>query len=57
MGALLVYDLNRNETFVNAEKWKNEIDSKVLLPNGMPIPVVLLGNKCDVKRLDESEKV
>jgi GTPase SAR1 family protein len=33
-------------------QWKEEIDSKVLLPNQQPIPVVLLGNKCD---LDEAE--
>lgn len=47
-GAFLVYDMSRPETFVNIEKWKREIDGKVLLPNGQPLPVVLLANKCDI---------
>jgi hypothetical protein len=33
------------------------IDAKVLLPNGMPLPVVLLGNKCDIDtaEIDKSQ--
>ncbi len=35
-------------SFESIAKWKAEIDSKVLLPNGSPLPVILLGNKCDL---------
>ncbi|TDH65327.1 hypothetical protein CCR75_000707 [Bremia lactucae] len=42
LGALLVYDMSRPETFDSILKWKKEIDSKVELPNGKPLP-------CDLK--------
>ena len=47
LGALLVYDASDPKTFDSVAKWKDEIDNKVLLPNGLPLPVVLLANKCD----------
>ena len=47
-GALLVYDLSRPDTFETVRKWKAEIDAKVHLPDGTPLPVVLLANKCDL---------
>jgi Ras-related protein Rab-32 len=47
-GAMLIFDLSRPETFQSALKWKREIDTKVLLPNGSQLPVVLLANKCDL---------
>ena len=47
-GALLVFDLSRPETFTSVLKWKRELDSKVTLPNGSPLPVLLLANKCDL---------
>ena len=49
---MLVYDVSRPITFETVSKWKEEIDAKVLLPNGNPIPVVLLGNKCDLDLTD-----
>ncbi|KAF1773226.1 P-loop containing nucleoside triphosphate hydrolase [Phytophthora cactorum] len=49
LGALLVYDMSRPETFDSILKWKKEIDSKVELPNGKSLPVILCGNKCDLK--------
>jgi len=47
-GAFIVFDLTRIKTFEAALKWKQDIDSKVTLPNGKVIPVVLLANKCDI---------
>lgn len=53
LGALLVYDISRPQTFDTVAKWKTEIDSMVRLPDGEgAIPVVLIGNKCDVEMGD-----
>lgn len=49
LGALIVYDISRPETFDSAEKWKKELDNNVTLPNGEALPVVLLGNKVDLE--------
>jgi len=45
VGALVVFDVTRVSTFEAVTKWKNDIDAKVVLPDGKPIPVVLLANK------------
>ncbi|XP_070534941.1 ras-related protein Rab-32-like [Ptychodera flava] len=47
VGAFIVFDVTRASTFEAVQKWKNDLDSKVQLPNGQNIPVVLLANKCD----------
>lgn len=51
LGALLVMDLSRDvqESLDSALAWKEEIDNKVLLPNGKPLPVLLVANKCDLE--------
>ncbi|MGH0146191.1 UNVERIFIED_CONTAM: hypothetical protein FKN15_007929 [Acipenser sinensis] len=50
VGAFVVFDVTRGSTFEAVSKWKHDLDSKVKLPNGGPIPVVLLANKCDKKK-------
>ena len=42
VGAFVVFDVTRMETFAAVEKWKNDLDTKVLLPDGRPIPCVLV---------------
>lgn len=45
VAALVVYDITRPNTFEAVPKWKADLDTKVSLPDGQPIPVVLLANK------------
>jgi len=56
-GAFVVFDIFREKTFEAVLKWKADIDSKVTLPDGRVIPVVLLANKCDLtdKTIDLDE--
>ncbi|KAF6728199.1 Ras-related protein Rab-38 [Oryzias melastigma] len=50
VGALVVFDMTRLSTFQAILKWKGDLDSKVALSNGRPVPAVLLANKCDQRR-------
>jgi len=51
VGAMVVFDVTRVNTFEAVQKWKNDIDAKVTLPpDDRPIPVVLLANKCDLAK-------
>ena len=46
VGAFVVFDVTRTNTFENTEKWKGDIDGKVdLSVDHKPIPMVLLANK------------
>ena len=46
---MLVYDVSRPDTRDTIAKWKKEIEDKVSLPNGSPLPTILLANKADLK--------
>uniref|UniRef100_A0A182NHJ3 Ras-related protein Rab n=1 Tax=Anopheles dirus TaxID=7168 RepID=A0A182NHJ3_9DIPT len=59
VGAFIVFDVTRSATFDAVIKWKNDLDSKVQLPDGKPIPCILLANKGIVTtpaKLDEYVK-
>ncbi len=45
VGAFLVFDVNRPQTFDALLKWKQDLDTKVCLPDGSSIPCLLLANK------------
>lgn len=45
VGALILFDLNCRKSFAQVMKWKKQIDDKVMLPDGRPIPCVLIANK------------
>uniref|UniRef100_A0A1B6MK13 Ras-related protein Rab n=1 Tax=Graphocephala atropunctata TaxID=36148 RepID=A0A1B6MK13_9HEMI len=50
VGAFIVFDVTRSATFDAVLKWKQDLDSKVQLADGSPIPCVLLANKCDQQK-------
>ena len=45
VGAFIVFDVTRASTFEAVQKWKNDLDNKVQLSDGSPVPCVLLANK------------
>ncbi|KAF7662531.1 hypothetical protein LDENG_00233570 [Lucifuga dentata] len=47
VGALVVFDVTRASTFDAVQKWKDDLDSKVTMNHGKPVPAVLLANKSD----------
>jgi GTPase SAR1 family protein len=47
---VIVFDLTSRRTFAAVSKWKADLDSKVALADGRPLPCLLLANKCDLKQ-------
>jgi len=48
IAAIIVFDLSRPATFEAVTKWREDVNSKVMLANDQPIPIMLLANKCDI---------
>lgn len=46
--AVVVFDVQRPGTLDAAQKWKQDVDSKVALADGRRIPCLLLANKVDL---------
>lgn len=45
VGALISFDVTKHQTLEAVKKWKEDLDFKVTLPDGSPIPAVLVANK------------
>ncbi len=45
VGCFITFDVARPTTLQSATKWKIDLDNKVKLPDGNPVPCVLLANK------------
>lgn len=48
--ACVVFDITSPRTFQAAAKWKADVDSKVFLESGDPVPSILLANKSDLDK-------
>ncbi|GFO00856.1 ras-related protein rab-32b [Plakobranchus ocellatus] len=58
IAAIIVFDLSRPATFDSVLKWLEDVNSKVMLANEDPVPVMLLANKCDIDDISvEVEKM
>ncbi|XP_077190871.1 ras-related protein Rab-7L1 isoform X3 [Paroedura picta] len=45
---IIMFDVTSVSTFTSCGKWKQDLDSKLKLPDGSPVPCLLLANKCDL---------
>ena len=49
-GALIIFDHSHASSYDAVAKWKKDLDSKCVLPDGKKVPAVLVANKADLKR-------
>ncbi|PSN49802.1 Ras-related protein Rab-7L1 [Blattella germanica] len=47
-GCVIMFDSGNKNSLMNTIKWKKDVDSKCTLPDGTPLPCILLANKCDL---------
>lgn len=47
VGAIVIFDVTRIDSFNKIEEWKKDIDEKVQVSGNRPIPCLLIGNKID----------
>ncbi|XP_039225398.1 ras-related protein Rab-7L1 isoform X2 [Crotalus tigris] len=45
---VVMFDVTNFSTFTSCQKWKQDLDSKVKLQDGSPVPCLLLANKSDL---------
>ncbi|XP_047458986.1 ras-related protein Rab-7L1-like [Mugil cephalus] len=50
LGCVVMFDVTSSSSFLNCRQWKQDLDKKAMLPNGHPIPCILLANKCDLSQ-------
>ncbi|XP_051805657.1 ras-related protein Rab-7L1-like [Acanthochromis polyacanthus] len=48
LGCVVMFDVTDSSSFLRCLHWKRDLDDKAKLPNGGPIPCILLANKCDL---------
>jgi GTPase SAR1 family protein len=56
IGAIFVFDITNLSTFKVVQFWKAELDENIRLPNGKPLPAVLLANKVRERKSMEAER-
>ena len=44
-GCVIMFDVTNPDSFQSCRVWKQDLDSKAMLPDGNPIPCILLANK------------
>lgn len=58
LGCVVIFDISDSKSFLSCRLWKQDLDLKTLLPNGQPLPCILLANKCDLsKRAVSAESI